>query len=134
MYWFITLFENFLFSLKKWFIKSFSRKNIFNSCIENICIIYNQYRSICRLSSFITRWSLSFNASIHYQWFLAEFSSTLQQWLPSKNRDWLSFSHGIFFAPGVKTWRLQNLDPSSPDPKMYWIQIWTIWWPMTGLQ
>ena len=38
IYRFITLFENFLFSLKNWFIKSFSRKNIFNSCIENICI------------------------------------------------------------------------------------------------
>ena len=32
------MFENFLLSLKKWFIKSFSRNNIFNSCIENICI------------------------------------------------------------------------------------------------
>ena len=38
IYWFITLFENFLFSLKKQFTKSFGRKNVFNSCIENMCI------------------------------------------------------------------------------------------------
>ena len=38
IYRFITLFEKFSFSLKKWLIKSFSRKNIFNNCIENICI------------------------------------------------------------------------------------------------
>ena len=39
IYLFIILFENFLFSLKKRFIKSFSNKDLINSCIENICII-----------------------------------------------------------------------------------------------
>ena len=73
MHWFILLFGNFLFSLKKRFIKSFSRKNIFNSCIENICI------SICiktgsqrsrRLLSMFTRVLRRVRLSIIYvgQW------------------------------------------------------------------
>ena len=42
-----------------------------------------------------------------YQWFLAEFYSTLQQWYLLKNQDRLSFSLGIHFVPGVPT--SQNL-------------------------
>ena len=38
-----------------------------------------------------------------YQWFLAELYSTPQQWLFSKNQDWLPFSLGIQFPPGVGT-------------------------------
>ena len=47
------------------------------------------------------------------QWFFAEFYSTLQQWLPSKNRDRLSFSLDIHFAPVVP--RSQNLLDSNLD-------------------
>ena len=51
-YWFITLFENFLF-----WLKSFNRKNIVNSCIENICI------SIC------FKWITAKKKSSHQNWF-----------------------------------------------------------------
>ena len=55
--WFISLFEKCLFSLKKRFSKSFSRKNIFNSCIENICI------SIC------IKWITAKKKNSYQNWF-----------------------------------------------------------------
>ena len=61
MYWFKILFEKFLFSLKKRLMKSFSKKNIFNSCIENICI------SIRRLLSMFTRVLRRIRLSIIYE-------------------------------------------------------------------